>query len=166
MISFRLPLSVVVSLALVGVSACGGDDDSGSGDADSGVIASVEESAGSVEQELHDDAVAALDEAKQLWSGLEGEVSDATRSAYDAAGTELDRIEGNLSSAADQTGDTAVRAYREVEHDLEGLANRTDSLLHDVGHELADGERAAWHETQAAYRATANFASHAIGSLF
>ena len=51
----------------------------------------------SVEEEIHEDAVAAFDEAKELVSGLEANVSDATRSAYEDASAELDRIEGAQS---------------------------------------------------------------------
>lgn len=150
----------VATFSVFGLAACGSDDD------DAGIVATVEADARAVEQEIHDDVVAAYEASKSAVESAEASVSDVTRATYDELASALDSIGDKIAGAESEVGDVARRAYREIEHDTRTLARKADQALHLVGHDIEAAEQAAWHSLQDAWHAVADFATHAVDSLF
>lgn len=155
----RIPTTLVAGLAVAGALSLTACDDLESAEQ------TVETDARKVEQELHDDVVAAYDEAAGFVSTAEGDISDAGRGAWDEITSDFAAIETRLDGAADKVGEEAEREYREIQHEVQSLIRRTDDFLHGIGHELEDVEHAAWSGLKEGYHDVADFIDHVVDRL-
>ena len=118
-----------------------------------------------VEQEIHDDVVAAYDETVALFASAEGKVERGSEAVWAEAKSDFAAIEADLDAAKDYVGKEAIVAYRDIQHELNRLGVEADGVLHTVGHTVSNASESVWHELKQAYREVHNAVDHAVDDL-
>lgn len=125
----------------------------------------AEEEVQEVEQELHDDVVAAYAEAKSFLASSEAKISDEAKAAWTEINAEFEKIEPKLEEAKDFVGNEAIKAYRDIQHTLHGLHEDADEVLHAGAHTVETAVASVWHEMKTGFREVHQAVDHVIDEL-